>query len=409
MVNSALSSHIPKYLLKYAEPSSHTWAKQLGKQLKDQLDFDNVLIIPAFNESTAFLRRLIQTHFAGMNDTLVLVIVNQPEGQSILRKNQRLLDFITECSTPANLTFCAVNACEPGLPKKGGVGSARKLGCDIALHLMAGGLIKPTWLRCTDADAHLPQNYFLTPPLSQNVSALCFNFHHLYEQTRLSWAQRQLEAINRDYEMSLRYYRAGLVYANSPYAHFALGSCMALNPAHYGMVRGIPKRSAGEDFYVLNKLAKTAPILSLNITLGLTPRASTRVPFGTGPAIQKRLKDARITDYNPHVFEMLKLWIQQLDTLSQTFEVTKGVSLDQLMAGLPAQLKPVLECLAVNTLVEHINKQGKKIEQVATMCHHWFDAFKTLKLIHALSDSLYPRVPQQSLKNDPPPWFTPQR
>ena len=45
-------------------------------------------------------------------------------------------------------------------------------------------------------------------------------------------------------------------YARSPYAFHTIGSTMAVSANHYAKVRGFPKREAGEDFYLLNKLAK---------------------------------------------------------------------------------------------------------------------------------------------------------
>ncbi len=56
----------------------------------------------------------------------------------------------------------------------------------------------------------------------------------------------------------------------------------------YAGVRGYPKRSAGEDFYLLNKICKLAPIKRLlEPTLTIQARPSSRVPFGTGPALQR--------------------------------------------------------------------------------------------------------------------------
>ncbi len=66
------------------------------------------------------------------------------------------------------------------------------------------------------------------------------------------------------YELSLRYYVAGMKFARSPYAFHTIGSSMAVSPVHYARVRGFPKREAGEDFYLLNKLAKLGSVLELD-------------------------------------------------------------------------------------------------------------------------------------------------
>src|SRR5690606_17786041 len=90
------------------------------------------------------------------------------------------------------------------------------------------------------------------------------------------------------YEISLRSYEYGLAYAGSPYAFQTLGSTLALNPAAYAKVRGFPKRLAGEDFYILNKLIKIGPIYLRNDRcLQIKDRPSQRVPFGTGTSVFK--------------------------------------------------------------------------------------------------------------------------
>ena len=64
--------------------------------------------------------------------------------------------------------------------------------------------------------------------------------------------------------LSLRYYVAGMKYARSHLTHFhTIGSTMAVRASYYAKVRGFPKREAGEDFYLLNKLAKVGTVLEL--------------------------------------------------------------------------------------------------------------------------------------------------
>src|SRR5690606_7285065 len=90
------------------------------------------------------------------------------------------------------------------------------------------------------------------------------------------------------YEASLRYHVLGLAHAGSPYAYHSIGSTLAVQARAYALVRGVPKRSAGEDFYLLDKLAKVAPLLrARGEPVRIRARFSTRVPFGTGPAVAR--------------------------------------------------------------------------------------------------------------------------
>ena len=89
----------------------------------------------------------------------------------------------------------------------------------------------------------------------------------------------------------MSYYVAGLAMAGSRYAHHSLGSTIAVHAKTYAAVRGYPKRSAGEDFYLLNKICKLAPVERLaGPALSIEARISARVPFGTGPALRRLLK-----------------------------------------------------------------------------------------------------------------------
>ncbi|GIR63469.1 MAG: hypothetical protein CM15mP68_1350 [Pseudomonadota bacterium] len=46
----------------------------------------------------------------------------------------------------------------------------------------------------------------------------------------------------------------------SAYAYPTLGSTISVHAQSYARVRGYPKRNAGEDFYLLNKLNKLHPV-----------------------------------------------------------------------------------------------------------------------------------------------------
>ena len=87
-----------------------------------------------------------------------------------------------------------------------------------------------------------------------------------------------------------------------PYAFTALGSAMVFTLGAYRRVGGITPLQGGEDFYLMQKFAKTGLVLTPhNIrpwtgeptlrgnTVFPSSRPSLRVPFGTGPAIAKGL------------------------------------------------------------------------------------------------------------------------
>ena len=130
------------------------------------------------------------------------------------------------------------------------------------------------------------------------------------------------------YEATLRYYVLGLRHARSPHAFHTIGSTISVCPHAYAAVRGVPKRAAAEDFYLLQKLrtigtiehVRTEPII-------VSPRTSHRVPFGTGPAVAAAasLDDPwMLRTYDPRAFDDLSTQ-GQLDAL-QTLRFVRARS-----------------------------------------------------------------------------------
>ena len=298
---------------------------------------------------------------------------------------------------------------------KGGVGHARKIGVDLAVSLIHSGHIQSGWIHCSDADVQLPGNYFTR--LRGNDSkhaALIYPFSHCDDQEEGESAEVILAT--QLYELSLRYYVTGMNFAGSPYAFHTIGSTMAVSPIHYAKVRGFPKREAGEDFYLLNKLAKVGAVRELDSkgaddVIIIESRRSDRVPFGTGAAVNKitgladPVSDYRF--YDPEVFELLKLWLQSLPAVWQSgsSQLAAGVSEDG--SGNQAQLEKrqaLLHCLKqlkTEQALEHAFRQSKGLEQFTRQLHTWFDAFRTLKLIHGLRDVCLPTISFNRLESSP--------
>jgi hypothetical protein len=208
---------------------------------------------------------------------------------------------------------------------------------------------------------------------------------------------------------------AGMKYAASPYAFHTIGSTMAVSASHYAKVRGFPKRAAGEDFYLLNKLAKVGGVLELASDSDCAPleieaRRSDRVPFGTGAAVNRMadlndlLNDYRF--YDPEVFELLGLWLQSLPAIWHSRSSQLVVDIFSLPAdaqdqatGLQSLLESLQE-LKVEKALEHAFRQSADLDQFSRQMHTWFDAFRTLKLIHALRDRILPTISLATLESN---------
>jgi len=418
-----------KYLQHYAEPET---AALDG--LPDQPAWENVMVIPACNETAGLLR---SSPPCGGRSLMILVI-NEPDNatQNVSSCNRALAAAVQERFTQQwrsgqdpglslwrdTLTerdLLLVDRFSDGrqLPAKGGVGLARKIGADLALSLIHRQCINSNWIHCTDADVRLPENYFTRSNALQDrvskYSALIYPFSHSDDPKRSESGEVILAT--RLYELSLRYYVAGMRFAQSPYAFHTIGSTMAVSAVHYAKVRGFPKREAGEDFYLLNKLAKVGTVLELdtgveNEVIEIESRRSDRVPFGTGAAVNKitgfadQVSEYRF--YDPAVFGMLKTWLQSLPALwhSGSAELATRVFQDQSFEWQDNEIQLLLrglEELKTDQALEHAFRQSRNLDQFIRQLHTWFDAFRTLKLIHFLRDQYFPSIAYANLGANP--------
>ena len=64
------------------------------------------------------------------------------------------------------------------------------------------------------------------------------------------------------YECYMRHYLIGLLSIHNPYAFTALGSAIAFPLTAYRRVGSITPMASGEDFYLLQKFAKTGTLVS---------------------------------------------------------------------------------------------------------------------------------------------------
>jgi hypothetical protein len=190
-------------------------------------------------------------------------------------------------------------------------------------------------------------------------------------------------------------------FAGSPYAFQTIGSTMAVSSSHYAKVRGFPRREAGEDFYLLNKLAKVGTVVEMREgpdceAIRIEARRSERVPFGTGAAVNTitgladPVRDFRF--YHPAVFELLQAWLTSWpaiwDSGSSDFTaiIQRQSPRHRAQNDFRRALLAGLQKAGAGQALEHAFRQSSDVEQFTRQMHTWFDAFRTLKLIHFLRD-----------------------
>ncbi len=408
---------IERYILRYAEPevSIVTEYSDATRQTDTQRNkqYQHCLVIPAYNESDAFIQRLVSSP-PQLESLLVIVVINQPDNDHNIHTNQALWDKLTQGKHISNLRLHDQNLRHSWLntshssidlllidrftckiPYKQGVGLARKIGGDIACKLYLEQIVDSYWVHHSDADTHLPHDYFTSLKQEEipNASAAVYQYQHI------DTGDKQLHQATHYYEQALDYYVSGLRRAGSPYAYHTLGSCIASHIVHYSQAHGFPKKPGGEDFYLLNKLAKLGKVLQLqNSPLLIESRLSDRVPFGTGPAVKKIAALSESKDhylyYHPDCFTTLKVLLEHFSCL---FDYHKQGKLEQWLLELNESLQHSLKLLNIDILFKHIEKQIQNREQCLLHCHHWLDGFKTLKLIHLLEREFPEQYAKQPL------------
>ena len=369
----------------------------------------HVLVIPAYREPATLLQCLAQIP-AGTGRTLVILVLNRPDTDPETQANAPLREALRgrfKASAPGSesrigrlndhcdLYVHDLESSAGPVPAAQGVGLARKIGCDTALRWMHEGAISGDWICSTDADAALPPDYFARLGRCNTTTAAVFPFQHIPGP---DLACNQATAL---YELRLHHYVLGLEYAASPYAHHSLGSCLAVRPEAYAQVRGFPRRAGGEDFYLLNKLSKLGPVARLGGQgIQLQSRYSRRVPFGTGPAVDKIAGAAQPAQlplfYHPACFAALRAVLAAVPVYWQAANTDlQDLLLERTMEPeLARACSTALDRMGMQDALAHCRRQGKSSEQFLRQFHQWFDAFRSLKFIHALRDTGWP---QQSL------------
>jgi hypothetical protein len=278
-----------------------------------------------------------------------------------------------------------VDAASPGLElpaKTGGVGLARRIGMDLALPLLPPDGI----MVCLDADTLVEPGYL--PAISEHFrthreGGAVIPFRH---QSGESGGEERAITL---YELFLRHYVLGLQRAGSPYAFHCVGSAMACSAAAYLKMGGMNARSAGEDFYFLQQLQRTSGIAQVaGTTVHPAARSSHRVPFGTGKSIARILEQGEQSQsfYRTDCFRILGEWLAVVEEGT----ALSGGELLAAGARLDPELASYLELAGFPEVWERLSRNAGAPEALKVAFHGWFDALKTVRLIHHLSQS-YPR------------------
>ena len=415
-------------------PNSVT--RYLSKNLRSEWELEwnetqgihTVIVVPAiceYENIKNLLLSLSENSKSGFENSIIIFVINQQvtSNKEVRSNNNLSLEFLRTLIKKipidqnqkkiieGGINIGLVDASSEGKEfddKEAGVGIARKIGMDLSLQVFDYTISCKKIISCLDADCLVQNNYLaeIQKYFSRNnYSVAVVDFEHVIPNDEHN------EKGILSYEIFLRHYVAGLLFAKSPFAFHTIGSTIVCDHEAYIKVGGMNTRNAAEDFYFLQKLAKNFKVQRITTTkVKPYSRESWRVPFGTGRSMTNFLfKEKKISVFDPNIYIILKDWLSLFNS-----DYLLNPNLIQQESK---KIHPELYCFLVNRRFNEnwtkILNNSKSSKQIDYQRINWFDALETLKLIHHLRDISFPmqdikigvenffKVVQHSINFDP--------
>lgn len=361
---------------------------------KPSVDLFLIIVIPCFNEPD--LIKTLKSLWACNRPKCsveVIIVINASEKVEdlVIKQNKKTeIDFNNwqnnHCDNKLSFHSIVIN----NLPvKDAGVGLARKIGMDEAVRRFEFLEKSEGVIVGFDADCTCRKNYLTEIEklflLNKKINACSVQFEH------------PLEGVEHDdftyksianYELYLRYYISTLKYAGHPFAYQTIGSSFAVRADVYCKQGGMNKKKAGEDFYFLQKIIPLGNYEELNTTKVFpSPRASNRVPFGTGATIQKmqKLNNSDYLTYNLKAFADIKHVVNFVSNMYEKNEIVIKSVLSELS-------EPLQKFLNENDFVKNvmeINNNSNSESSFKLRFFKWFNMFMVLKYMNYSHPAYY--------------------
>ena len=357
-----------------------------------------IVVVPAYNEPG--INKLLDS-LAKCTEpecgSEVIIVINAPDDAPAesLENNRRTFNNIESWKSENKSCFFRLFAfiSEHSSIKGWGVGLARKTGMDEAVRRF-NAISRPDGVILNlDADCTVEKNYFLavSRELLKKSDRIACSIYFEHPLSGIDYPEAIYKYITL-YELHLRYYFQGLVYCNFPYVYHTVGSAIAVKALTYIKAGGMNRRRAGEDFYFIQKLVPAGGYFNLNSTVVYpSPRASSRVPFGTGASIGKLDADQSSTllTYNIKAFKELGMLFKLVDTLF-------ACSVEELASqyrALPKGLRSFIDENDWTKKTAEINSNTSGLLSFRKRFFEWFNMFKIVKYLNNVHTEYFEKKP----------------
>jgi glycosyltransferase involved in cell wall biosynthesis len=363
--------------------------------LPEHFKADLVVVIPCYNEPDLFTTLHSLEEAIPPNMRVATIIVFNSSERSTregIQQNRISCKQTVEFAAIHNSdSSCFLPLLFEDLPRKhAGVGLARKIGMDLAVQHFFSTENERGVIVSLDADCTVSANFFAdiykTFMCNDKLNVTVHNFYHRVEGENLS-----LEMAVRQYEGYIRYFRDKLQYIGFPYYYHTIGSAFAVKADAYVRVGGMGRQQGGEDFYFLQKIFALGEIREHdNVWVYPLARFSDRVPFGTGPALEKILNepDGQMKVYSPDAFEALK----QLFELKDIFFGKNEVEVEQELLSLHPAVQMFLNENEFLIDVTDCNTNSASLTAFQKRFFQHFNAFKIIKYLNCVHPVPFPLI-----------------
>lgn len=357
-----------------------------------QVSPDIIIVIPCYKEPD-ILKTLYSLFDCDRGNFVVEIILllnsHEIDSEDILEMNRQSYQEAFAFAEKNNAEdFFLIPFLIENLPgHQTGAGLPRKIGMDEAIRHFKGK--KDGILVSLDADCTVEKNY-LTEIYRQfkqyKLNSATIEFHHPVDH--LDDSEPMKEAM-LNYELYLRYYRKALEFIGYPYAYYTIGSAFAVTADVYTKVGGMGQQQSGEDFYFLQKVFPLGKTRFIDTTkVYPAARVSDRIPFGTGPALAKMLKENETQKftYQFNAFVELK---KLFDKINNFYQVdTKTIR--SLIQDLPEFTIDFLEENDFFSKMEEINSHTSSLSTFNKRFFSYFTAFRILKFLNSVHPEPFP-------------------
>lgn len=356
-----------------------------------------IVIVPAYNEP-GIVRLLDSLLECNEPECIVevIIVVNAPENapEDYIRNNRLTISEIESWKKKnINCFFRLFSFITDSTVKGWGVGLARKTGMDEAVRRFDVIDNPDGVILNLDADCLVAQNYFVSvcnELLNRKDRSAC-SIYFEHPISGIDFPESVYESITQ-YELHLRYYFQGLAFSGFPSVFHTVGSAIAVKALPYIKAGGMNRKQAGEDFYFIQKLVPAGGYFSLNsTTVYPSPRPSNRVPFGTGPSIEKLFKEDStvLTTYNLLAFRDLKLYF----SLTENFFSCLPDAITSYYEGLPESLKLFSDKDEWVEKILEIKNNTSGLASFNKRFFGWFNMFRIVKYLNYVHHGVFKKQP----------------